>query len=132
MIQINQQIITLFYALYNKGVNATVSLAKLCLGDIYSQKASALLSMLKKENSERKIAKYLVVPNICILSLSLSLSLVKPGLTKILIFCVRAREACRANYSKQRTFRSFLCYFFVSLSNFYKGKITQNLQTKVS
>ena len=128
MIQINQQIITLFYALYNKGVNATVSLAKLCLGDIYSQKASALLLMLKKENSERKVAKYLVVPNICILSLSL----VKPGLTKILIFCVRAREACRANYSKQRTFRSFLCYFFVSLSNFYKGKITQNLQTKVS
>ena len=132
MIQINQQIITLFYALYNKGVSATVSLAKLCLGDIYSQKASALLLMLKKENDERKIAKYLVVPNICILSLSLSLSLVKPGLSKILIFCVRAREACRANYSKQRTFRSFLCYFFVSLSNFYKGKITQNLQTKVS
>ena len=130
MIQINQQIITLFYALYNKGVSATVSLAKLCLGDIYSQKASALLSMLKKENDERKIAKYLVVPNICILSLSLSL--VKPGLTKILIFCVRAREACRANYNKQRTSRSFLCYFFVSLSNFYKGKITQNLQTKVS
>ncbi len=134
MIQINQQIITLFYALYNKGVNATVSLAKLCLGYIYSQKASALLLMLKKENSERKVAKYLVVPNSCILglALSLSLSLVKPGLTKILIFCVRAREACRANYSKQRTFRSFLCYFFVSLSNFYKGKITQNLQTKVS
>ena len=132
MIQINQQIITLFYTLCNKGVNATVLLAKLCLGDIYSQKASALLSMLKKENGERKVAKYLVVPNICILSLSLSLSLVKPGLTKILIFCVRAREACRANYSKQRTFRSFLCYFFVSLSNFYKGKITQNLQTKVS
>ena len=72
MIQINQQIITLFYALYNKGVNVTVSLAKLCLGDIYSQKASALLLMLKKENDERKIAKYLVVPNICILSLSLS------------------------------------------------------------
>lgn len=92
MIQINQQIITLFYALYNKGVNVTVSLAKLCLGDIYSQKASALLLMLKKENDERKIAKYLVVPNICILSLSLSLSLVKPGLSKILIFCVRARE----------------------------------------
>ena len=94
MIQINQQIITLFYALYNKGVNATVSLAKLCLGDIYSQKASALLLMLKKENSERKVAKYLVVPNICILSLSLSL--VKPGLTKILIFCVRAREGPHA------------------------------------
>ena len=94
MIQINQQIITLFYTLCNKGVNATVSLAKLCLGDIYSQKASALLLMLKKENDERKIAKYLVVPNICILSLSLSL--VKPGLTKILIFCVRAREGPHA------------------------------------
>ena len=80
----------MFYALYNKGVNATVSLAKLCLGDIYSQKASALLLMLKKENSERKVAKYLVVPNICILSL------VKPGLTKILIFCVRAREGPHA------------------------------------
>ena len=131
MIQINQQIITLFYALYNKGVSATVSLAKLCLGDIYSQKASALLSMLKKENDERKVAKYLVVPNICILSLSLSLSS-KPGVATILSFLVRAREAWRANYSKQRTFRSFLCYFFVSLSNFYKGKITQNLQTKVS
>ena len=94
MIQINQQIITLFYALYNKGVNVTVSLAKLCLGDIYSQKASALLLMLKKENDERKIAKYLVVPHICILSLSLSL--VKPGLSKILIFCVRAREGPHA------------------------------------
>jgi len=34
VIQINQQIITLFYALYNKGVSATVSLAKLCLGVI--------------------------------------------------------------------------------------------------
>jgi len=75
VIQINQQIITLFYALCNKGVNATVSLAKLCLGYIYSQKASALLLMLKKENDERKIAEYLVVPNICTLSLSLSLSL---------------------------------------------------------
>ena len=64
MIQINQQIITLFYALYNKGVNATVLLVKLCLGDIYSQKASALLSMLKKENSEKKTAKYLVVSDI--------------------------------------------------------------------
>ena len=131
MIQINQYIITLFYALYNKGVSATVSLAKLCLGDIYSQKASALLSMLKKENDERKIAKYLVVPNICILSLSLSLSS-KPGVTTIFNILVRAREACRANYSKQRTSISLLCYFFVSLSNFYKGKITQNLQTKVS
>ena len=124
MIQINQYIITLFYALYNKGVSATVSLAKLCLGDIYSQKASALLSMLKKENDERKIAKYLVVPNICILSLSLSLSLSsKPGVTTIFNILVRAREAWRANYSKQRTSISLLCYFYVPHSDFYKGKI---------
>ena len=47
-------------ALYNKGVNA---------------RAIALDSLTS--NIEKKIANYLVVPNICILSLSLSLSLVE-------------------------------------------------------
>ena len=47
-------------ALYNKGVNAC---------------AVALDSLTS--NIEKKIANYLVVPNICILSLSLSLSLVE-------------------------------------------------------
>ena len=47
-------------ALYNKGVNA---------------RAIALDSLTSK--NEKKIANNLVVPNICILSLSLSLSLVE-------------------------------------------------------
>lgn len=79
--QVNLHIITLFYTLYNKGVNSVASICGL-------QK--------HEEKNKKKIAKYLVVPNICILSLSLSLSLVKPGLTKILIFCVRAREGPHA------------------------------------
>ena len=45
-------------ALYNKGVNA---------------RAIALYSLTSRD--EKKIANYLVVPNNCILSLSLSLSL---------------------------------------------------------
>ncbi|RKW50425.1 MAG: hypothetical protein D8B57_10700 [Prevotella sp.] len=48
------------YTLYNKGVNSVASICGL-------QK--------HEEKNEKKIAKYLVVPNICILSLSLSLSL---------------------------------------------------------
>ena len=57
--QARLHIITFVYALYNKGVNVL-----------------ALPFLLKKEKNGKKIAKYLVVPNICILSLSLSLSLV--------------------------------------------------------
>jgi len=71
--QVNLHIITLFYTLYNKGVNSVASICGL-------QK--------HEEKSEKKIAKYLVVPNICILSLSLSLSS-KPDQ---LSFLVRARE----------------------------------------
>ena len=48
----------LFYTLYNKGVNSVASICGL-------QK--------HEEKNEKNIAKYLVVPNICILSLSLSL-----------------------------------------------------------
>ena len=47
-------------ALYNKGVNAR----------------AVGLDSLTSQN-EKKMANYLVVPNICILSLSLSLSLVE-------------------------------------------------------
>ena len=54
--QVNLHIITLFYTLYNKGVNIVASICGL-------QK--------HEEKNEKKIAKYLVVPNICILSLSL-------------------------------------------------------------
>ena len=74
MIQIINIKTTTNSAFYNKGVVAVVPVAE------------SLSTERKKD--ERNIAKYLVVPNICILSLSL----VKPGLSKILIFCVRARE----------------------------------------
>ena len=57
--QVNLHIITLFYTLYNKGVNIVASICGL-------QKHG-------EKKDEKNIAKYLVVPNICILSLSLSL-----------------------------------------------------------
>ena len=60
--QVNLHIITLFYTLYNKGVNSVASISGL-------QK--------HEEKNEKKIAKYLVVPNICILSLSLNVSVKK-------------------------------------------------------
>ena len=47
--QVNLHIITLFYTLYNKGVNSVASICGL-------QK--------HEEKNEKKIAKYLVVPNI--------------------------------------------------------------------
>ena len=61
MIQIINIKTTTNSALYDKGVVAGVSVAE------------SLSTESKKD--ERNIAQYLVVPNICILSLSLSLSL---------------------------------------------------------
>ena len=110
--QVNLHIITLFYTLYNKGVNSVASICGL-------QK--------HEEKNEKKIAKYLVVPNICILSLSLSLN---AGVNKTLHFFVRAREACRANHSKQRTRRSFLCSFFVPCRLQLKREISTILSRK--
>ena len=84
-------------ALYNKGVNA---------------RAIALDSLTSQ--NEKKIANYLVVPNNCILSLSLSLSS-KAGVNYTFFSSrIRAREACR-NPCKQRTSRSFLCSLFYAL-----------------
>ena len=79
-------------ALHNKGVSRVVALDSLT------------------SNIEKKIANNLVVPNICILSLS---SRARHNL-HIFSSRIRAREACR-KASKQRTSRSFLCSFFVSL-----------------
>ena len=106
--QVNLHIITLFYTLYNKGVNSVASICGL-------QK--------HEEKNEKKIAKYLVVPNICILSLN-------AGVNKTLHFFVRAREACRANYSKQRTLMSFLCSFFVPCRLQLKREISTILSRK--
>mgnify|MGYP001646423035 CR=1 FL=1 len=75
-------------ALYNKGVNA---------------RAVALDSLISKY--EKKMENYLVVPDICILSLSQSRR-------KLHIFLLSyAREACR-KASKQRTFRKFPLFVF--------------------
>ena len=108
--QVNLHIITLFYTLYNKGVNSVASISGL-------QK--------HEEKNEKKIAKYLVVPNICILSLSSN-----AGVNKTFHFFVRAREACRANHSKQRTLMSFLCSFFVPCCLLLKREISTILSSK--
>ena len=86
-------------ALYNKGVGYGVS----------------TFESLNTERKiiEKKIANYLVVPNNCILSLSLSLSS-RAGVNYTFFSSrIRAREACRKP-CKQRTSRSFLCSFFMS------------------
>ena len=85
------------YTLYNIGVDATVT---------------GCGSLQKK--IEKKLRKYLVVPNIFVLSLSLSLSS-RAGVTTFFNYFVRAREAWRANHSEQRTHRSFLCSFLYSI-----------------
>ena len=87
-------------ALYNKGVAYCVS---------------AFESLnTERKIIEKKIANNLVVPNICILSLSLSLSSRADVNYTFFSSRVRAREACRKP-CKQRTSRSFLCSFFVSV-----------------
>ena len=58
--QVNLHIITLFYTLYNKGVNSVASICGL-------QK--------HEEKNEKKIAKYLVDTKIFLFSLSLSVAL---------------------------------------------------------
>ena len=83
-------------ALYNKGVAYCVS---------------AFESLnTERKIIEKKIANNLVVPNICILSLSSRADVNYTFFSSR----VRAREACRKP-CKQRTSRSFLCSFFVSL-----------------
>ena len=87
-------------ALYNKGVAYCVS---------------AFESLnTERKIIEKKIANNLVVPNICILSLSLSLSSRADVNYTFFSSRVRAREAYRKP-CKQRTSRSFLCSFFVSV-----------------
>ena len=101
--QVNLHIITLFYTLYNKGVNSVASISGL-------QK--------HEEKNEKKIAKYLVVLSS------------NAGVNKTFHFFVRAREACRANHSKQRTLMSFLCSFFVPCCLQLKREISTILSSK--
>ena len=81
-------------ALYNKGVDTL----------------RAALDSLPKI-SGKKMENYLVVPNNCILSLSLSR---RAGLNNTFFLHSYAREAC-CNPCKQRTPRSFLCSLFCAV-----------------
>ena len=76
--------------------------------------------MDESKKVEKKLANYLVVPNNFVLSLSLSS---RAGLTNFLISCVRARGSPCTIIGKQRTFRSFLCSFFVPLCKLNFKKI---------
>ena len=93
-------------ALYNKGVNA---------------RAIALDSLTSQ--NEKKIANNLVVPNICILSLSS-----RADVNYTFFLLAYAREACRKP-CKQRTSRSFLCSFFVSVPKPKYRKIKHEITT---
>ena len=95
-------------ALYNKGVKT------LC---------AALDSLTKGDR--KKMENYLVVPNNCVLSLSLSLSLsYRPGLTFPIFFLhVRARDAPYKPF-RQRTSRKF------PLSFLYACLVSQLKQNK--
>ena len=94
-------------ALYNKGVAYCVSTFE-------------SLNTERKIN-EKKIANNLVVPNICILSLSS-----RAGVNYTFFSSrIRAREACRKP-CKQRTSRSFLCSFLCP----YLNRNIEKLSTK--
>ena len=102
---------------------------------LYNKGVACCASVFESLNTERKIiekkaANYLVVPNICILSLSLSLSLSSRADVNYTFFSsrVRAREAYRKP-CKQRTSRSFLCSFFVSVPKPKYRKIKHEITT---
>ena len=80
------------YALYNKGVKM------LC---------AALDSLTKGDG--KKMENYLVVPNNCVLSLSLSYT-TDVNKSFLLLF-LRARGTPYVTCFRQRTLRSFLCPF---------------------
>ena len=104
-------------ALYNKGV-------AYCVSTFESLNT-------EKKIIEKKIANNLVVPNICILSLSLSLSSRADVNYTFFSSRVRAREACRIP-CKQRTSRSSLCSFLCPFTNRTRGKISRIIHSKYS
>ena len=93
--QARLHIITFVYALYNKGVNVLV-----------------LPFLLKKEKNEKKLRKYLVVPNICILSLN-------AGVNKTLHFFVhaRAKRVVQTIVNKGLTGVSFVLFLCPAVYN---------------
>ena len=69
---------------------------------------AALDSLTKGDG--KKMENYLVVPNNCVLSLSLSLSSTSVNKSFLLLF-LRARGTPYVTCFRQRTLRSFLCPF---------------------
>ena len=101
---------TLFCALYNNGVNAFASIKNI------DHLAVNTATLLKNKKDKEKYANYLVVPNNCILSLSLSLShIYRLSLISFLIFLyVHAMRAVQTMVNKglhKVSFVLFVCSF---------------------
>ena len=103
-----------------------INSAKVCtLGNKGVDMLCAVLDSLTKKD-RKNTANYLVVPNIFVLSLSLSS---RAGVTTFIFFHAYAREANRVQTSKQRTFRKFPLLFFVLVSELSKEQNKETLTT---
>ena len=90
-----------------KNINSAMACA-LCNKGVKTLRA-ALDSLTKGDR--KKMENYLVVPNNCVLSLSLSLSYTTDVNKSFLLLFLRARGTPYVTCFRQRTLRSFLCPF---------------------
>ena len=99
---------TLLCALYNNGANAFGSIKNI------EHLAVNAATLLKNKKDKEKYANYLVVPNNCILSLSLSLShIYRLSLTSFLIFLyVHAMRAVQTMVNKGLHKVSFVLFVY--------------------
>lgn len=99
---------TLLCALYNNGANAFGSIKNI------EHLAVNTATLLKNKKDKEKYANYLVVPNNCILSLSLSLSYIyRLSLTSFLIFLyVHAMRAVQTVVNKGLHKVSFVLFVY--------------------
>ena len=99
---------TLLCALYNNGANAFGSIKNI------EHLAVNTATLLKNKKDKEKYANYLVVPNNCILSLSLSLSLIyRLSLISFLIFLyVHAMRAVQTMVNKGLHKVSFVLFVY--------------------
>ena len=99
---------TLLCALYNNGANAFGSIKNI------EHLAVNTATLLKNKKDKEKYANYLVVPNNCILSLALSLSLIyRLSLISFLIFLyVHAMRAVQTMVNKGLHKVSFVLFVY--------------------
>ena len=104
-------------ALYNKGVSRVV-VPVAC-------NANKVREVLKKENKE-KMLNYLDIPNNCILSLSLSLSLIYSTLIiSFLVYYVCLQVVARNDVSTKGFLKvSFVVSCFISYSTFLSNSLS--------